>query len=193
MLDPMPMATPDHAIARSVPPISRLSYFDVLFGVLRDHSSKLDDLRVAIGRHVEDLSSRGEARRTRDWRKPLAYRDTIVACARELIRWGYVTPMPLGDDVASYERARELPVQLTEEGHRLAAMKVAERREVIGQKLLGTYLLFQDLLEILRNQDVLLPEFPDSTTRTFFPMIGRAADDEGAWRRVAEGCEPFLS
>jgi hypothetical protein len=191
MSEQTPATTPQHVVAGSVPPISRLSYFDVLLGVLRESATKLDELRIAIGRHVDELAARGKAKRTRDWRHPLAYRDTVVACVRELVRWELASPLSLGDDPDAYERAQETAVQLTDEGCRLASMRAAERREAIGQRLLVTYPLFQRFLETIQSQDVRLPEFSDSSTRAFFPALERVTEDDRGFYLAARACADF--
>jgi hypothetical protein len=161
--------------------------------VLRGRPVKLDELRTAIGLHIEDLAARGEARRTRDWRSPLAYRDPVVSCMRELIRWRCIEPIQLGDDAASYERVRNTVVALTEEGRRLAEMKSAERRDQVGQRLYTTYTLFRDCFEILKRYDIHLPELSDAQIRQCFPIYQNAAKDITGPQRVADACDEFIN
>lgn len=164
----------------------------MLFGVLRGRPARLDELRTAIGLHIEDLAARGDARRTRDWRSPLAYRDPVLSCARELIRWRCIEPIQLADDAASYERIRNTVVTLTEEGRRLAEMKSAERRDEIGQRLYMTYTLFRECLEILSRHDIHLIELSDGQVRKCFPEYQRALDDYAGPGLVGDTCDEFL-
>jgi hypothetical protein len=164
----------------------------VLLGVLRGRPARLDELRTAIGLHVEDLAARGDARRARDWRSGLAYRDPVVSCARELIRWRCIERIPLGDDAAGYERVRNTVVTLTEEGRRLAEMNGAERRDRVGQHLYTTYTLFRECLEILGRYDVHLPELSDAQVRKCFPAYQSTVEDRTGLQRVADACDDFL-
>jgi hypothetical protein len=192
MTIPPPSAPENRAVARSVPPISRLSYFDVLLGVLRGRPARLDELRTAIGLHIEDLAARGDARRTRDWRSPLAYRDPVVSCIRELIRWRSIEPIQLADDAAGYERIRNSVISLTEEGRRLAEMTSAERRDQVGQRLHTTYTLFRDCLAILSRYDIHVIELSDVQVRRCFPEYQRAIEEHAGPERVADACDEFL-
>jgi hypothetical protein len=180
-------------VVRSIPAVTHLSYFDVVLGSLRRGEARVDAVRLAIGQAVEELALRGEARRTRDWRNPFAYRDTTVDCLRELMRWGFVEQTPLADDAAGFDRIRNAPLCLTAEGNRVAALGASERREVIGQCLLRDYSLFSDLLGILEEHEILLPEVNDARVKIYFPDLSRAADDQDGWLRLARGAEEILN
>ena len=99
---------------RSLPAIARLDYLDVVLAVLgkSGDGATVDDIRIAIGQSIEELALRGEARLTRDWRHPFAYRDTTVDSVRELMRWHLVEAVSLADTADAFERIRQLRIRL---------------------------------------------------------------------------------
>lgn len=175
---------------RSLPAIARLGYFDVALSVLRNRDpATVDDVRVAIGRAVEEWALQGEARQTRDWKNPLAYRDTALDSLRELMGWNVIEGVPLGDGAEAFERTRSLPMRLTSEGRKVADFGVAERREFFAQKLLVRYPIFFGLLEKLESNEILIPEMSDALIKTCFRDVTRVAEDQDGWDKVAALCE----
>lgn len=175
---------------RSIPAISRLGDLDIVLALMRRRdAATVDDVRIAIGQSIEELAARGEARQTRDWKHPLAYRDTAVDCLRELMRWNVIEAAPLADGAEAFEKIRALPLRLTPEGLRIATLSGAERRDVFGQRLLVHYPVFRDLLMLLEHNDVLLPELSDAVIKACFRDTSRVADDQDGWGRVAAACE----
>jgi hypothetical protein len=182
------------ATVKSIPAIARLDYLDIILLTLRDRATAtVDEVRVAIGRAVEDLALRGEARQTRDWQHPLAYRDTAVDCLRELMRWNVIDVTPLADSAEAFERIRNLPIHLTADGNRIAELGAPERRDIFGQKLLAHYSVFRDLLGMLDRNDVLLPELSDTEVRSCFADLSRVAEDQDGWDQIALQCERALT
>src|SRR6478672_3743261 len=98
---------------QSLPAIARLDYLDVILRLLQRGPATVDDCRIAIGQAIEELALRGEARQTRDWNHPLAYRDTVIDCLRELMRWNFVEGAPLADRAEAFERIRNLRLRLS--------------------------------------------------------------------------------
>src|SRR5437879_1594693 len=124
-------------MSSAIPAIARLDDLDHIVRVLHEEAvPKVETARLAIGRAVEELALRGEARRTRDWRDPMAYRDPTVDCLRELIRWGLMEPAQLADTAEAFLRIRHQPIRLTSEGRRFAQLSAPERRALMGESLL---------------------------------------------------------
>ena len=171
---------------RSIPAIARLDYLDVVLSTLTSRArATVDDVRTAIGQFIEELALRGEARQTRDWRHPLAYRDTAVECIRELMRWDLVESVPLADSAESFDRIRGLQIRLTAEGTQVAGLKITERREIFGQRILTNYPAFFELLRILETCDLLVPELSDAEIRENFRDPLLAAEEQDGWAGVA--------
>ncbi len=178
---------------RSLPAIARLGDLDVVLATLRARDpGTVDDVRIAIGRTVEELAIRGEARQTRDWKHPLAYRDTAIDCLRELMGWNLIEGTPLGDGAEAFERTRNLPMRLTNEGARIADLGTAERREIYAQRLLVRYFLFHQVLEKLERSEILIPETSDSVIKACFRDAANVANDQDGWDQVALHCEQMF-
>lgn len=177
----------------SIPSIPRLDYIDWTLAVLAGQAEpRIEDVRVSIGRSVEELALRGEAHRTRDGRNPGAYRDTTVDCLRELMRWELVAPVPLANGAVGFDRIRNTFLHLTPEGHAVASLAPAERREVVGQYLVRFYKPFLNFLHLLSRHDVLIPELPESRIKAIFKNLAGAPDDQDAWVSIAEEGEKLL-
>ncbi len=172
---------------KSIPSISRLDYLDVVLTAAcrTEDGPTLNEVRIAIGQHVDDLALRGEAHRTRDWRHPMAYYDTAVSCVRELMRWGMIEDAPLADSASRFERIRHQRVRLTPEGRRMTGLGAAERRDLFGRRMLARYDLFRDLMELLSAHDLLVPELSDTQVKDAFSVPLRPAEDQDGWGRLA--------
>lgn len=179
---------------RSVPAIARLDYLDVVLDAFTSPKGvTVEGIREAIGQAIESWALRGEARRTRDWRHPLAYRDTTVDCLRELMNWGAVEAQPLPEGPEGFDRTRRAVVRLTPEGARLAALPLPDRREEYARRILHRYEIFRRLIEILERYDVVLPEFSDSDVKAEFSSLSGVVNDQDAWMRLSAACNGVLS
>jgi hypothetical protein len=164
---------------RSMPAITRLSYFDVALHALgSDQPPTVDAVRQAIGRHVEELSLRGEARLTKDVNDPGSFRNTAVDVLREMIRWRWIEPTPLADAEAAFEMIRHSPVPLTKAGVDAAKASDAVRREMIGVLALRTNQLLSEFLEWLQTYDLAIPEWSDGDFRTALSGSAQASPAE---------------
>jgi hypothetical protein len=174
----------------AIPAISRLDDLDRIVRVLYEETvPKVETARLAIGRAVEELALRGEARQNRDWRDPVAYRDPTVDCLRELIRWGLVEPAQLADTAEGFLRIRQRPIRLTQEGRRFAQLPAPQRREQMGDLLLKNHSLFRQFIAILQRFDIVLPELSDAEVKGLLPRLPQATDDQDGWMKIATACE----
>ena len=155
---------------RSMPAITRLSYFDVaLEALVGAPSPTVDIVREALSLHVEELAMLGEARLTRGVHGRSAFRNTAVDVLRELMRWQWLEPAPLADSEASYDAIRQTLLHLTPAGQDAAKWSVAQRRDAIGILAVLNNRFFAGLLTWLEQHDLAIPEWNDSTIRAAMP------------------------
>lgn len=174
----------------AIPAITRLDDLDRVVRVLHERPDpQVETARVAIGQAVEELALRGEARRNRDWRNPVAYRDTTVDCLRELIKWNLVEPAQLADNADAFLKIRRQPLRLTDEGRRFAALPAPERREATGNYLLKYHSVFREFVALLQRCDMVIPELTDAEVKRAIQHLDRAVNDQDGWARIAAKCE----
>jgi hypothetical protein len=183
----LPSTSPiDKVSGRSIPAISRLAYLDVILEATQpDRTPTVEDMRRKIGAYVEALRVAGEAHSTRDWRSALAYRTPTIDTLRVLMLWGLVDQLSLGDSPEGFASSRNLVVRATAEGKRVAGLTPGERRDYVAQHLLESFPLFAQVLKVLQDVDVLIPELSDQSVTKGIPALVLVSENQDGWGELA--------
>lgn len=171
---------------RSIPAIARLDYIDLVLASLREGQVRtVDDARIVLGRHVEELAFLGEAHAKRDWRNSGAYRDTVAETLRLLAGWGLIEPVQVGDSSESFELTRQNGIGLTEQGRSIGDLGPGARRDDIGRRLLESFPSFRELIGLLDDREIVIPEMSDSVVREKIGPYTAATSAQDGWVAVS--------